>query len=419
MGFVRVGGRFGAVGVGDVEVRDRLIADQEALLNVYRCMFDVDVHVVPGGCVNGAPSSPAKDPAPFSGDLTAQDIAVRDNLIANQETLLNVYRCRFRIDMQQVPGGCPEPVEPPPTAVVEPEPTAVVVVPEPVDLICPANWAEVDTDGDGQDDTCEPPPGHDEEAVTPPLYPWGAWQLGCVLTEVPLCSQSPPDMLPTADRVPTPAELRAISASPEGAEWIPPRVPSRHGDALSLSVVTSCLRSFPNYALPDPADPDLWYDGPPVARCWAVWMHAEYAVDYLGGDPQCVWEAVERVFLHGGLGGWEITPYSVWTGWAETCSSVLDMGRPELAWDSRCNEMGRAMAPMLTPAIAAQCAQNPDWRSRWEAYWDDYGRCGELWALTQVGRTIAQIEAAQEPPRAIARPDLLFPDIPDDTLAIC
>ncbi len=97
----------------DVEVRDRLIADQEALLNVYRCMFGVDVEVVPGGCVGGAPGSPAKDPAPFSGDTTAQDIAVRDNLIANQEALLNVYRCRFRIDMQQVPGGCPEPVNEP------------------------------------------------------------------------------------------------------------------------------------------------------------------------------------------------------------------------------------------------------------------------------------------------------------------
>lgn len=113
-------------------------------------------------------------------------------------------------------------------------------------------------------------------------------------------------------------------------------------------------------------------------------MHAEYGVDYLGGDPQCVWEAVERVFLHGGLGGWEITPYSVWTGWAETCSSVLDMGRPELAWDSRCNEMGRAMVPMLKLSIGAQCAQDYDWRSRWEANWADYGRCYELDALTPI-----------------------------------
>ncbi len=112
LGFVGASGT-AAQTVGDVEVRDRLIANQEALLNVYRCMFGVDVEVVPGGCLNGAPGSPAKDPAPFSGDTTAQDIAVRDNLIANQEALLNVYRCRFRIDMQQVPGGCPEPVNEP------------------------------------------------------------------------------------------------------------------------------------------------------------------------------------------------------------------------------------------------------------------------------------------------------------------
>ena len=97
--------------VADVEVRDRLIADQEALLNVYRCMFGIDVEVVPGGCSSGAPKLPAKDPAPFSGNPTPSDIGVRDELVAAQEALLNTYRCRFRIDSQQVPGGCPEPTD--------------------------------------------------------------------------------------------------------------------------------------------------------------------------------------------------------------------------------------------------------------------------------------------------------------------
>ena len=97
--------------VVDVEVRDRLIADQEALLNTYRCMFGVDVEVVPGGCSSGAPSLPAKDPAPFSGTPSPSDITVRDELVAAQEALLNTYRCRFQIDTQQVPGGCPEPTD--------------------------------------------------------------------------------------------------------------------------------------------------------------------------------------------------------------------------------------------------------------------------------------------------------------------
>ena len=39
----------------DIEARDKLIADQEALLNTYRCMFSVDTQVVPGGCLKGPP----------------------------------------------------------------------------------------------------------------------------------------------------------------------------------------------------------------------------------------------------------------------------------------------------------------------------------------------------------------------------
>ena len=39
----------------DVEMRDLLGFDQEALLNVYRCMFDIDTGAVPGGCEGGAP----------------------------------------------------------------------------------------------------------------------------------------------------------------------------------------------------------------------------------------------------------------------------------------------------------------------------------------------------------------------------
>ena len=92
--------------LGDVAVRDRLIADQESLLNVYRCRFDVDTQIVPGGCIGGSPSLPAVDPDPFTGTPTAEGIWVRDQLVADQEALLNVYRCRFDIDTQIVPGGC-------------------------------------------------------------------------------------------------------------------------------------------------------------------------------------------------------------------------------------------------------------------------------------------------------------------------
>lgn len=112
--------------VADVEARDQLIANQEALLNTYRCRFDIDTQIVPEGCIDDTPSRPAEMPAPFTGTPTRADIAARDSLVRAQEALLNTYRCRFDIDTQIVPGGCidgvPAPVEEPAPA-IEPMPT--------------------------------------------------------------------------------------------------------------------------------------------------------------------------------------------------------------------------------------------------------------------------------------------------------
>ena len=88
----------------DVEVRDQLIANQENLLNTYRCLFGVDTDVVPDGC----PDPDVIVPGPAPANPTQQDIDVRDGLIQNQEALLNVYRCQFDVDTQLVPGGCAE-----------------------------------------------------------------------------------------------------------------------------------------------------------------------------------------------------------------------------------------------------------------------------------------------------------------------
>ena len=90
----------------DIEVRDNLIADQESLINIYRCLFDVDTHLVLGGCTNGQPVLGRSMPGVFRGPPTHQDIAVRDNLIADQESLINTYRCQFNIDTHIVPGRC-------------------------------------------------------------------------------------------------------------------------------------------------------------------------------------------------------------------------------------------------------------------------------------------------------------------------
>ena len=90
----------------DVQIRDNLIADQESLLNAYRCLFNVDTQVVPGGCIEGRPSRGRANPGSFSGTPNQQGIAIRDLLVDTQESLLNAYRCMFDIDTQVVPGGC-------------------------------------------------------------------------------------------------------------------------------------------------------------------------------------------------------------------------------------------------------------------------------------------------------------------------
>ena len=95
-----------AATVDDIIVRDQLIANQETLLNVYRCMFDVDTQIVPGGCADGVPIQPPASPAPFTGEPSTAEVAVRDTLVLAQEALLNVYRCMFEVDTQIVPGGC-------------------------------------------------------------------------------------------------------------------------------------------------------------------------------------------------------------------------------------------------------------------------------------------------------------------------
>lgn len=93
----------------DIAIRDNLIAAQETLLNVYRCQFGFDIGAVPGGCTAGYPTLGFSQPGEFEGIPTSEDIAVRDRLIAVQEAVLNTYRCRFEfeIDTHITPEGCP------------------------------------------------------------------------------------------------------------------------------------------------------------------------------------------------------------------------------------------------------------------------------------------------------------------------
>ena len=91
---------------GDIAVRDRLIAAQESQLDYYRCRFGVDVSAVSGGCADGSPNPGLGRPGVFEGLPTFVEVAARDRLIARQEALLNVYRCRYGMDTHAVRGGC-------------------------------------------------------------------------------------------------------------------------------------------------------------------------------------------------------------------------------------------------------------------------------------------------------------------------
>ena len=71
-------------------------------MNAYRCLFGVDTDVVLGVCPNPDAISPGVAPE----NPTKQDIEVRDRLILSQEALLNSYRCRFDVDTERVPDGC-------------------------------------------------------------------------------------------------------------------------------------------------------------------------------------------------------------------------------------------------------------------------------------------------------------------------
>jgi len=99
-------GPAGAQTVEEIAGRDRLIAGQEALLNEYRCRFDVDTVIVLDGCIGGGWMGEFVAPGPFAGMPTPEELYRRDLLIADQEALLNAYRCQFGVDVLIVPGGC-------------------------------------------------------------------------------------------------------------------------------------------------------------------------------------------------------------------------------------------------------------------------------------------------------------------------
>ena len=90
----------------EINFRNELVAAQESLLNTYRCLFNIDISVVPGGCVDGQPAQGPIPPDVFEGVPTVSEVETRDQLVEAQESLLNTYRCLFNVDTEIVPDGC-------------------------------------------------------------------------------------------------------------------------------------------------------------------------------------------------------------------------------------------------------------------------------------------------------------------------
>ena len=130
--------------LAEIAKRDQLIAQQEALLNIYRCRFGIDVEQVPGGCYDGSPVNPAEEPQPFDGTPTLGELARRDRLVTAQEALLNAYRCRFDIDTALVPGGCDD-SSPEPTPRPTPRPAGEELSPAEVYALASPSIALVET----------------------------------------------------------------------------------------------------------------------------------------------------------------------------------------------------------------------------------------------------------------------------------
>ncbi len=107
VGALATAGASAAPSLSDIQVRDQLIADQEALLDVYRCLFGEEVEQVSGGCTHGAPAESAAAPSPPVGQPAEADISDRDRQIAALEAKLNMFRCKYSVDTQLVPAsGC-------------------------------------------------------------------------------------------------------------------------------------------------------------------------------------------------------------------------------------------------------------------------------------------------------------------------
>ncbi|MCQ3808959.1 MAG: hypothetical protein KTV68_00235 [Acidimicrobiia bacterium] len=79
--------------VEEIEARDTLIGAQESLMNVYRCQFGVDVDVVPGGCSNGKPATDSTTPSQPNTDARVPSLTVSQSAAGYRQPCLTTTGC--------------------------------------------------------------------------------------------------------------------------------------------------------------------------------------------------------------------------------------------------------------------------------------------------------------------------------------
>ena len=162
-------------------------------------------------------------------------------------------------------------------------------------------------------------PGETRECTPDTSGPIGGFtaaELGCETAE-PLCRIGE-DRLAYATRIATHAELVA-SGGFDTRTTINPHTPDV-ADDVALGYLTDCLRDWKRYV---PSRTGRYrFTATPAQACNAVWRDTAYAINHLGAsDVDCVWRSFERLWLRGGIH--QMT--GAHSGWAETCSSVLDI----------------------------------------------------------------------------------------------
>ncbi len=417
-----VAGPAAAQTVADVEARDRLIANQENLLNTYRCLFGVDVDVVPGGCPDPDVVAPGVSPdSPTQGDVD-----VRDGLIGNQEALLNIYRCRFDVDTEIVPGGC-----------LGVEPAADVDLPPAawqLDPTCRNVWRWwdgqrwADEVGNGgvmsfdplQSGEDPPPPVEGGTRDCPgPAYPLTEELLGCddVFISSPACEIGG-DGWPVATRLMSYDEV-ADTGFYDVYGLLSEVRPVSVSDEVALGYITECLAEWPEYQFsPYEADIIIYrnkhFTATPVSICNALWRLPVVAIDHMGADVRCVWDRFKAYFLH-------LEPrysdyeYSL-PGWAEACESWLDPV-PELRFLDKCISLLQRISQELYDALGlgnatASCTFTED---TYEIH-DRRGRCAHLESLNNLSR---RFKGFAEDNGLAWDETQVMPEIPDNSKFIC